>query len=193
MGTEIQKAFESGYSNATNSLSQMIKRKIQYNTLHSSLLKVDSINLQKQTINRQKGADVLITTELFGDVTGKSYLLLSQPEYDLITAGIPESKDPTIDLREEFLKEVDNILSASVITRLSNQLNLRMYGDVPLSMGRVNGRLEDIIYDDFNEDNEELYVNTMCFVFDEHPSINPLFVWVLDESIQKIQAAKPVL
>ncbi|WP_276371583.1 hypothetical protein [Chryseolinea sp. H1M3-3] len=173
-------AFESGYSNAANSLAQLTKNKIGFrksdNGFHS--LESDFFSVGNEIIAR--GNHRIIITEIFGDVTGKSYLFLSESDYNLFSAGIPESKDPSINLKEEFLKELDNILSASVITRLSNELHLKMYGNVPTLLEKVTARISDIIYDDFIDESEEVYIDTTFFVVDNNNHVCPFFVWVLD-------------
>lgn len=193
IGNVLKSAFESGYSNATNSLSQMTKRKVYFNNFHADFCKIDSINFSEQTLNRGDGTNFLVTTEIFGDVTGKSYLLLSQEEYNMLTASIPKSKDPSVDLAEEFIKEVDNILSASVITRLSNELKLKMYGDIPLAIGKVNGKIEDTIYDDFSDENADIYINSIVFSFEDHPLMHPVFIWVVDSDMQNVLAPNSVI
>jgi len=180
----LKEAFELGYSSATQSLIQLTKNKIYFNNFHIGSHKLDQDSLADPPYaNKHCKMNVLITTEIFGEMVGKSYLVLSSEEFDLLTKDIPDSKDMTLNLKEDFVKEVDNILSASVITKLSNELNLKMYGDVPLLIGKVNSKIEDIIFDDFSESVDEVYVNSIYFSFEKDPSIRPLFIWVMNRSI----------
>ena len=189
---DLKKAFESGYSNAASSLSKLTKDKIYFNNFHVGFHKLELKFLAGHASFSRNGGNLLITTEIFGDVTGKSYLFLSDEEFDILTAGIPESKDQSVNLKEEFLKEVDNILSASVITRLSNELNLKMYGDIPMLVGKVNGKIDDIIHDDFNEQTEDIYINSIFFSFENQPIISPVFIWVVDSNALMTLETKPV-
>jgi len=189
----LKNAFESGYSNAAASLSKMIKDKICFNNSYFGFHRMDSNDFSNKKSFSRNESNILITTEIFGDVTGKSYFLISDREFDLLTHGIPEGRDPNVNLKEEFAKELDNILSASVITKLSNELNQKMYGDIPVLVGKVNGRIEDIIYDDFNELSEEIYVNSTFFLFENNPDIMPFFVWVVDSSAIRILEPKSVI
>lgn len=186
----LKSAFQSGYSNAANSLSQLINNRTHFNKSDHGLHGLDSAFFSQNNSFASKADNLIITTEIFGDVTGKSYLFLSEGEFNLLTARIPQSKDPSVDLKEEFLKEMDNILSASVITRLSNELQLKMYGDVPKVLEKVTGKVEDIIYDDFIDDTDEVYINSTSFLFENHTKVSPLFVWVLDSKILSALAAK---
>lgn len=178
MEKALKDAFESGYSNAVTSLMQLIRNKVYFNNFLYGSYAVETASLTNG--QQSAGPKLLLTTEIFGDITGKSYLLLSDTEFDLLTAGIPESKDPQVDLKQEFIKEMDNILSASVITHLSNELGFKIYGDIPTLVEKSSGKIEDLIYDDFNEQSEEVYVNAMFFSFDDHPALRPLFIWVMD-------------
>ena len=183
----LKDAFESGYSNAARSFSQMMKDKIYFNNFHISSCKLDAIDLPDQVyIKRQNEAKILLTTEIFGDLTGRSYFLLTEREFDLLTSSIPESADPTLNFKQEFIKEVDNILTASVITKLANELNQKMYGDVPLLIERACGRMDDIIFDDFSEHADEIYINSTFFSSSNYPDISPLFIWVMNSNTLQI-------
>jgi chemotaxis protein CheY-P-specific phosphatase CheC len=179
----LKSAFQSGYSNAANSLSQLINNKTQCSKADPGMHDLESAFFSEHKSFNSQGNNRIIMTDIFGDVTGKSYLVLSEIDFNLLTSGIPESKDPMVNLKEEFLKELDNILSASVITCLSNELKLKMYGDVPTLLESVSSKVEDIIYDDFIDESEEVYINSTLFSFENHEQAKPLFVWVLDSKI----------
>ncbi len=185
LADNLRAAFESGYSNASTSLSKLTKDKIQFNNFHCNFHRLDSDFFSKQVSLSRNGGNHLITTEIFGDITGKSYLFLSDKEFEVLTSGVVHS-----DLKEEFIKEMDNILSASVITHLSNNLKLKMYGDIPLFVGKVMGKVEDIIFDDFNEQVEEVYINAIFFSFEDQPVVTPFFVWVVDSQVQHVLESK---
>ena len=187
----LKNAFESGHTNATLSLSKMTRTEIYYTNFRMGFHTLDPDYLGKDGTFNREGASLLFTTEVFGDVTGKSYLLISDEEFALLTHGIPDSKDPGINLKEEFAKELDNILSASVITRLSNELKRKMYGDIPILVGKVHGRIEDIIYDDFSEQAKDVYINSGHFSFSERPTLRPLFIWVVDRNSLNCLQSKP--
>ncbi|MBS1509025.1 MAG: hypothetical protein JSS79_20475 [Bacteroidetes bacterium] len=182
---ELREAFESGFSNATASLAKLTGNKIYFNNFHYGTCPLASGYLTNENYQHSKEPSILLTTELFGDWSGKSYLFLSERELDLLTQRIPESRNQSVSLKEEFVKEVDNIISAAVITKLSNELGVKMYGDVPNLIGRTSCNTEDIIADDFCEATDLVYINSIYFSFSDHPSITPLFVWVLDCSTMK--------
>lgn len=187
----LDKSFDAGYANAASALARMIGHQIGFTQIHAGFHSVSEAQLN-DTIFLNQGC-LLLTTEIFGDITGKSYLFLSDKEVELLTAGIPVGKNPSINLKEEFLKEVDNILSASVITKLSNELKVKMYGDIPLLQGKTLAKIEDTIEDDFSEQTENIYVNMISFSVTGHPEIKPVFVWVLDSSVFESIKTKSII
>lgn len=187
----IGTAFDAGFSNAARSLGQLSKYRVFYNNFHSGNCRLDTTYLVHDAYQRyNEGSRVLLTTEIIGDLTGKSYLFFSPYEFDLLTEGIPQGSDSSVNLKEEFLKEMDNILSAAVITKISNELKGRIFGDVPVLVGKTQSRLEDIINDDFSEHTEELYINSIFFSFEKQPAIQPLFLWVINHSNVEAGALK---
>jgi hypothetical protein len=163
LADNLKIAFESGYSNAATSLSKMANDKIEFNNFHHNFHRLDSDFFNKQVSFSRNGGNHLITTEIFGDVTGKSYLFLSDKEFEALTSG------------------------------MSNKLKLKMYGDIPLLVGKVLGKIEDIIFDDFNDQTEEVYINSIFFSFEAQPIVTPFFVWVVDSQVQHVLESKLVI
>lgn len=178
----LKHSFESGYSNASVSLSQMIKRKGAIINFDMGSIKLGTNFLESEEYKNFDGSYLLLTTEIFGDVIGKNYLFLSSKDVEIFTSALPSTSGTDTGLRDEFIKELDNILSAAVITKLSNALNKRMYGNVPQLIGTVKCHIDDIINDDFSDDMEDAYINSIYFTFEDGTGARPLFVWVLDKS-----------
>ena len=186
----LMQAFASGFSNAAQALSSLVKGRVFYTSLHHGYYSLASRKLDECYQLYNEIPRILLTTEIFGDISGKSYLYLSNNDYELLTQAVPNLD---MNLKEEFAKEVDNILSAAVITKLSNQLNKKMFGDIPIMAGKVTARLEDIISDDFNEHDEIVYVNSIFFTLEGQPSVRPLFIWVFDKSMVGYRAQRKTL
>jgi chemotaxis protein CheY-P-specific phosphatase CheC len=187
----LDKSFDAGYANAASALARMTTQQIGFHQIHAGFHPVGELQIDDALILNQ--GCLLLTTEIFGDITGKSYLFFSDKEVDLLTVGIPVGKDASINLKEEFLKEVDNILSASVITKLSNELKAKMYGDIPLLQGKTLAKIEHTIEDDFSEQTEKIYINAISFSVTGHPEIKPVFVWVLDSSVFESIKTKSII
>lgn len=178
----LMSSFESGYIHASLSLTQLTKCKAAFNNFHHGSFRLGSDFLEAKEYMRFSGSHFLLTTQIFGDVNGKSYLFLPDAALDILTSTIPSACNSSMNFKEEFIKELNNILSAAVITKLSNLLAKKMFGDVPELIGKVKGHLNDIIHDDFSDELDEVYINSIYFSLENHNGINPLFVWVLDKS-----------
>ena len=177
----LERAFELGYANAAVSFTKICNRPVRCNHIGTGFHSLAGQAFLKEVF-AQNETSALLTTDIFGDFEGKSYLLLSRNEFDVVTRTIPEKGNSLIDLKEEFIKEMDNILSASVISRLADNLNQRVYGDVPVLVGWVAGKIGDIIYDDFESQTEEVYISVATFEFEGIETLKPLFIWVIDSS-----------
>src|SRR5687767_4794724 len=156
----LKNSFESGYMNASLSLSQMIKRKGAVTNFDMGSVKLGASFLESEEYKKFNGSYLLLTTEIFGEVIGKNYLFLSSKDVEIFTSTMPSTSEAETELKEEFIKELDNILSAAVITKLSNALNKKMYGNVPQLIGKVNCHIDELINDDFSDDMEEAYINS---------------------------------
>jgi chemotaxis protein CheY-P-specific phosphatase CheC len=183
VSNQLKDAFEAGLLRASNSFSQLANHKVTCDDFQHGDHNVNALTLAPSYQRYSQIPRYLLTTEIFGEVKGKCYLYLSQPDFEFLTRNIPEPQQGKIDLREEFVKELDNILSAAVVTQLSNSLHQKMFGDVPIFVGKVSSRLEDIIYDDFCSETEEVHINSIYFNFKDVDNVSPLFIWVFDTSV----------
>lgn len=178
----LMNSFESGYTNASVSLTQLTKCKAGFNNFQHGSVKLGNDFLQSEVFSKFSGSHTLLTTDIFGDVSGKSYLFIPDCAVEILTSTIPSACNASIDFKEEFIKELNNILSAAVLTKLSNNLSKKMFGDVPELIGKISCHPNDIIHDDFGEDMDEVYLNSIYFLLEDHAGVYPLFVWVLDKS-----------
>jgi chemotaxis protein CheY-P-specific phosphatase CheC len=168
--------------NASLSLAQLTNCKAGFNVFHHGSVRLGPDFLEAEDYARFSGSHLLLTTQIFGDVLGKSYLFIPESAFEVLTSRIPATSGSSINFKEEFIKELNNILSAAVLTKLSNFLSKKMFGDVPELIGKVNCHLNDIIHDDFSEELDEVYMSSIYFSLEEHDGIHPLFIWVLDKS-----------
>jgi hypothetical protein len=114
-------------------------------------------------------------------------------EFEKLTAHIPVGKVPGVNFKEEFAKELDNILSASVITRLSNDLRVKVYGDIPILVGQTTATIEDIIREDFADHTSKVYINSIYFSFAKEDSLlSPHFVWVMNGEVLSAMESKAI-
>ena len=189
---QIKVAFQSGYTNAATSFSMMANGKFSFHNFHYSLHKINGQIIPELGTANLHTPTRMVTTELFGEVSGKSYLFFSQHDFDLLTQGIKHQENSGINLKEEYIKELDNILSAAVITKLSNELKVKMYGDIPI-LTKVSDTIDTIIHQDFNEQADEIYISSTSFSSANHAGISPLFIWVVDCKILDAMESKSTI
>ena len=187
---QLKSAFESGYQNACTALSLMTSDKVGFKNFHVGFHRLDSEFFSPSGTFGDEKRNILLTTEIFGDITGKSYLFLSEHEFSVLTATIPNNPGSKINLKDEFIKELDNIVSASVITKLANSLNTKMYGDIPILIDGVSCKIEDLIFDDFSENAGEVYINSIHFALESNPTIRPFFIWVIESDALEVKGVK---
>jgi chemotaxis protein CheY-P-specific phosphatase CheC len=184
-GKLLKEAFEEGYKNAAIAFSKIIEDEISCNNFHHSHHEVSNLSVGKIAPGSSVDFSILITTEVFGDIHGKSYFLLSKHEYELMTQHIPAGKYPAVDIKEEFVKELDNILSAAVISKLVDQLGIKMFGNVPIWNGSFSGNVGNRIHQDFS-DSTGVYISSTYFSFTTFPQIQPLFIWAIDAKVMEV-------
>jgi len=181
--------FFKGYEKASQSFSNLSGEDVSVKNFE--IFFGESDDLLKKIV-KTKNPTILIT-DIIGEAKGKSYLVFSERD----SKAIPEllinrmkSLQHNPDFEEIILKEVDNMVSAAVITELSNQLDLKIYGDVPkiiLPEDATRTWLNDEI-----EDNHQMFaiLSTANFSFESCGKINPYFIWILDKQFQSTMNQK---
>lgn len=179
-----------GYKKAAQSFSKMARQEVK---IIPSSLSVSHDNIEVLNLLKKDEELVLITTDIIGDLQGKSYLLFNQSECEAIFRAclqIQDSKIVQLIEAETFLKELDNILSATVITEFSNYLDVMIYGDVPILSKTNVMAIKDKIINDYATDGKESYFVTSNarFVFENDTELQPQFIWKLtEEFMEKIK------
>ncbi len=127
----------------------------------------------------------LLTTKVIGEMKGICCLIFSEEEANhLRKAALPQEILDSPEMMEEMsdgiMLEVDNIISASVITQFSNLLKVKIHGGVP-DLKKVSfEEMEDYIS---SEVNNELYLISFKTSFESSKAqFNPEFVWLFDNT-----------
>lgn len=172
---KLEKLISLGYENSLKSLSAIVQQVAQ--------IKIEPLEIwnvtEKRTFVKSASEKVsILTTNIKGEIDGKSYLLLDEEEVDAL---VEHCKAPT-NMKEAFLLELDNMLAAAVITVFSNYCQLKIYGDVPQFTEVVGENLMDFVVKDLEEladfDGICLVAETH-FIFDGNLEITPQFLWFL--------------
>ena len=131
----------------------------------------------------EQGQEILVTTEIIGDVNGKSYLMLSEEVGNLVYESVFGPRKPSITM-EVVMKEVDNIVSAAMISVLADSFQVEIFGDVPYFFIANAAKSQDIISDDcINYANEEdkFFIKSKLVCKDKN--IRMLFYWIISGEI----------
>ncbi len=149
---------------------------------NNELLENPPVELNKKSEDKNI---LLLTTKVIGELKGVCCLVFSEEEADhLRKASLPpeilNSPEMMAEMRDGIMLEVDNIISASVITQFSNMLKVKIYGGVP-DLKRVNyPEMENIIQEDINN---ELYLISFKTSFESAKvAFNPEFLWLFDQT-----------
>lgn len=168
-------------SKSADSLSFFVKGKVLIGPVEFDVLEmINPVSFRKQLTEEKH---YVLSTELKGELEGECFLVFSATEVEqLLKIMMPDILEKEEAFRKEveqgFLLELDNIVSASVITQISNILKYEFYGDVP-KMDILN---PEQVYDFVYSKHADKYV--LCFktrFMTKNISLNPSFIWVIDE------------
>jgi len=134
----------------------------------------------------------LLRTELMGELQGVCHLIFTEEEVEKINlACLPQDlakKSPQEYnlLRHGFITEIDNMVSAAVITQFSNFLQMSMYGNVPSL--HIMPAKEVTEYLDMEASKFDSIVHFKAIFEGEELSISPDFTWMVhDKFLSKIR------
>jgi chemotaxis protein CheY-P-specific phosphatase CheC len=174
-----------GLLKAAESLSFFMKEKITLNDMDVNFKK--SSNPADFTSKRGENIHLLLT-DIIGELKGVCCLIFSEEEADKLrqTALPPEiTSNPEImsEMSDGILLEVDNIISASVITQFSNILKHKIYGSVPIIKKLNNEQLNQYIKGKLEED--MFIINFNTHFVSSHLNFSPQFLWLFDNSFSE--------
>ncbi len=177
-----RKIVNQGLLKAAESLSFFMKETISLDELDYSF----NTPSHPADFTTKKGENIhLLLTEVIGELKGVCCLIFSNEEADKLrqTALSPEiTSNPEImaEMSDGILLEVDNIISASVITQFSNILKHKIHGGVP-KLKRLNteelnqyvkGKLEDDMF----------IISFNTHFVSANLDFSPQFMWLFDSS-----------
>jgi len=179
-----EKLIIQGFERAAQSFTSFARQEVSIEMADVDVSKEWAGN---DALSKLKGELTLITTEMIGGLSGKSYLVFTREECDMLfqNAFPNHENNNRAMLEDAFLKELDNILSASVITGFSDFLEVEVYGDVP-ELHRGDAReIAQLVQQNFSgakphKDSIFLIANTK-FIFNDILQLRPKFFWKLSE------------
>lgn len=173
----LTRVLNTGFEKAADSFSRFINRNIRITDSKSSMMQHN--HKDEACISEEKGRLYVLITRVIGDVTGKSFLICSEDECREIFGTLNTADDK---LNEAFLLEIDNIVSAMVISELSRSLGIEVFGDVP-QLTKIDAKdLNPFILGEVVRDESRSVITNTTFQFD-HKKIHPQFIWKFNSKI----------
>lgn len=178
---KAKEIISAGLTKAAESLSFFMNEKIDLDTSDDGCLDCDPLDLDR------KGEENihLLLTKVVGEIQGICCLIFSEEEANhLRNVALPDeiknSPEMMAEMSDGILLEVDNIISASVITHFSNILKTKMHGDVP-ALKKVN--YNEMIEFVKQEISDSLYIVSFKTSFSSsNVHFNPEFLWLFDRN-----------
>ncbi|QCK16660.1 hypothetical protein [Mangrovivirga cuniculi] len=130
MSERFKDIINAGLEKAASAFAMIIKREVKVKKIKVRI----GVGDEKLFISdKVTNEDQILITPLIGESNGKSFLIFDAYTAGLITALCHSGHDKLLDKNavENILLEIDNILSATFITEISNQLEISIFGDVP--------------------------------------------------------------
>lgn len=171
-----------GLLKAAESLSFFMKETISLANMDFTFNK----SPEPANFSDKKGDNIhLLLTDIIGELKGVCCLIFSEDEADkLRKVALPPEimNNPQImsEMSDGILLEVDNIISASVITQFSNILKHKIYGGVPDIKKFNNEQLNQFIKEKLEKNMFVINFNT--HFISSHLDFSPQFLWFFDES-----------
>jgi chemotaxis protein CheY-P-specific phosphatase CheC len=177
----ISAIMNKGFEKAAKSFSHMVGGALSF--AHSST----TLIAEEQDftyVSGEKGELMVLSTNMIGDLSGRSYLILSEQERREICQAASPTRPLDEKLQEALLLEIDNIVSASVIGQLADDLGIEVYGDVPQLQYVKAERIRQFLSSSISQESHVgmLLCNT-TFLLGTHDHIHPQFIWKLSTKV----------
>lgn len=171
-----------GLGKAADSMAFFTQDKVFIRTKDLRICKTGDI----KHINHEGGSTderFVLTTNVKGELEGACYLIFTAEEVEkLLNKSLPssvlEDEAKKNVMGDAILLELDNIISASVITQFSNFFKYKMYGDVPGLDKVQKDDVNDLLLKDAGDYKSFIYFHSEFSTGEM--DINPEFIWFLD-------------
>ncbi|MFL5765027.1 MAG: hypothetical protein ACJ77K_13870 [Bacteroidia bacterium] len=179
LGNYINDMVQKGLNRSCASLAFFLKEDVELEVL--SLLPYRTENVVPSDMFSK---EIVLYSEIIGQLKGISYFKIDKKEAELLfrkNFPIAEGTTPNKALFDGFLLELDNIITASVVTEFANSLKVSAYGGVP-----------HIVYSDEDEKHELNYsdskdtylINFTCRYRMKNIEFSPIFTWLMSKNIE---------
>lgn len=166
---------------AGDALSFFIKQKT---IISSNSVSLDKISDSTVFTKIQSNHIISLKTEIKGEFDGNCYLLFTEEDKEkILELTLPNNILSDETKKQEFgnaiLLEIDNILTASVVTQFSNILKFKMYGYVPQIKIVQSNEINEYLYSE-NKDKDSL-LNIKTKFMTDIDKLEPEFIWIMNK------------
>lgn len=186
-----------GLANSADSFSGTIQEKVLMEKLTFNY-RTNPRDFRYPNLRGEEG--LVFKSEIKGDIPGVSFLIFDKMAIENIGSHIlppsmkslPEEELP--EMREALLSELDNIVTASMVSQLANYFNSFMYGAVP-QMEKLAGRqFQTLLKREGANFRPNVMVSTHFYSVSN--PVGPRFVWFFNDdfirSVKKLTSTKGV-
>ncbi|MCU0433076.1 MAG: hypothetical protein MUC87_06450 [Bacteroidia bacterium] len=171
-----------GLGRAAVSMSAIMKKEIRVDESDFRLRQASE--LDDFPVNDKEDVCLLIT-HVKGELPGTCCLVFSYSEAGhLYQTALPAALAGNAEMQDAILLEMDNIISASVVTEFANRMNVKIYGDVPqlqrMSGEALRGFLRNQIYRD------TFAINFKSSFITQEMNFTPEFIWFFDQQFVEL-------
>lgn len=178
-----------GLKKAAQSLSFFMKEDISLKETDFTLTDEQSFILENSSLDDNL---FVLSTEIKGELKGICYLIFNKEEKDevcrvALPAEIFNNPEKLKNMQEPLLLEIDNIISASVITQIANSLKMKMYGDVPKLELLNSNELKNVIISQMKPN--KLIIGFQTEFISSKANFSPEFFWIFEpEFIESVKS-----
>jgi chemotaxis protein CheY-P-specific phosphatase CheC len=170
----MQRAFD----RSADSFSTFLGKKVSFDSV--GRMQVQSIDA---VLNMTEPLSIIIS-EMKGDLKGTCYLIFSNLDAnDICEHQLGKSYSNNEELKDGLLMELANILTASFVTVLANELKLTTYAHVPKLKKMDKVEMYKLLVSD--EVHFNLSQKFRISYSIEDIKIQPIFTWAFDDNINK--------
>ena len=168
-----------GLAKAADKLAFFTGEKMLLRSFDFGLYHLDDL---EQVSSKQGDSVHVLLTQIHGDLAGLCCLLFSEQDVDkLLELTLPASvlKDEAqrAEMGEAILLEVDNIITAAVVTQFANLLPYNLFGGVPYLHRMPHEAIPDFVK--MQPDTQPFMLYFRTSFLGESTEIAPEFVWLL--------------
>ncbi len=201
--------FSIALANAADAFSKMSNEKVMLKGFEAHF--IEGENIPALVASFASDEFYVLGTEIKGKMRGKTYFLLQRQDIQtLFKIFAPPavhqiaSDGQLSDIQQDILLELDNILSAAVVTQIANFLEVFIYGDIPKYHLKAAASLQTQLLQDVGSLRTVMHIRTqfqsyhtnmspsfLCFFEDELVAvIREMIATKQDKILQKIRASK---